>query len=220
MRKMITLLGAIALAHLAGCLQAPAPARRGSMRDTPDRAARVLADYQSWGALDQPMRVAPFDCRLPLPSSDPTLQASSDLALGMTSSESGPHGKKLYRLFARDPAAYIGVESGAPQGHQVMVKEAFEAIPVPLDGAAELPHGAISTWQGSFRPGGRAGLFIMLRDGRPESEEAAWSYATVSAEGQVTAAGRIASCIRCHEDSPHDGLFGLEYEDGFMTLPR
>jgi hypothetical protein len=34
-------------------------------------------------------------------------------------------------------------------------------------------------------------------------------YATVGPDKQVTAAGRIASCMECHVDAPHGRLFGL-----------
>jgi hypothetical protein len=43
----------------------------------------------------------------------------------------------------------------------------------------------------------------------PDTDEG-WIYATVSAAGQVTAAGRVASCMGCHETSAtHERLFGV-----------
>jgi hypothetical protein len=35
-------------------------------------------------------------------------------------------------------------------------------------------------------------------------------YGTVAADGTVTGAGRIASCMGCHADAPHERLFGLK----------
>jgi hypothetical protein len=43
----------------------------------------------------------------------------------------------------------------------------------------------------------------------PETDEG-WVYATVSPQGQVTSAGRVASCMGCHETSAtHERLFGV-----------
>jgi len=40
--------------------------------------------------------------------------------------------------------------------------------------------------------------------------DAGWVYATVTAAGQVTAAGRVASCMGCHETSAtHERLYGV-----------
>jgi hypothetical protein len=41
-----------------------------------------------------------------------------------------------------------------------------------------------------------------------------WAYGTVTADGkQVTSAGRVESCMRCHRKAPHDRLFGLPKEE-------
>ena len=43
----------------------------------------------------------------------------------------------------------------------------------------------------------------------PETDEG-WVYATVSPAGQVTSAGRVASCMGCHETSAtHERLYGV-----------
>jgi hypothetical protein len=40
--------------------------------------------------------------------------------------------------------------------------------------------------------------------------DAGWVYATVTPDGQVTSAGRVASCMGCHETSAtHERLFGV-----------
>ena len=37
-----------------------------------------------------------------------------------------------------------------------------------------------------------------------------WVYGTVTPDGQqVTSAGRVESCMMCHQGAPHDRLFGL-----------
>lgn len=167
-----------------------------------DQVARIAADYRTWGALDQPLRLAPTLCRRPPAGGDPTTRRSE--------AEDGAHGKKLYRLYARDPAAYRGVESGAPQAHQVLVKEAFEAVPFEMPGPGSVPPDVVITTDGLFRAGAPAGLFVMHRGPEPGEDERLWTYATVDPAGEVEAVGRLESCVRCHAEAPYGGLFGLD----------
>ena len=55
-----------------------------------------------------------------------------------------------------------------------------------------------------FRATEPAGLFIMFKldPATPETDEG-WVYATVSTAGQVTSAGRVATCMGCHETQRH-----------------
>jgi len=160
-------------------------------------ALAIASDFPSWGPIDGMVRVAPALCRVP-PS---VYQASA--------AERGPHARKLYRLHARDPHAYLGVESGAPQTGQVIVKQAFTPVSYEMPGPGKLPSDIVKIGSDLVRPGSVAGLFIMMRTDEGVGEEA-WRYATVDTAGIVTAAGRIASCIGCHTDAPYAGLFGLE----------
>jgi hypothetical protein len=62
-----------------------------------------------------------------------------------------------------------------------------------------------------YRAATFAGLYIMFRldPATPDTDEG-WVYATVTAGGQVTAAGRVASCMGCHETSAtHERLYGV-----------
>ncbi|MEZ6016104.1 MAG: hypothetical protein R3F49_13375 [Planctomycetota bacterium] len=175
--------------------------------------AAVAADYGRWGRLEAVLHVAPTDCRAPL---SPGRAASTTRAMWSAGPEAATedgapsgHGKKLYSLYARDPAAYRGVASGAPQRDQVIVKATMRAVPYVMPGPGSLPSHVVQTEEGLFVPGEASGLFMMIRATGPEEGEAAWRYATVSPEGEITAAGRIASCVRCHAEAPHGGLFGL-----------
>jgi hypothetical protein len=47
-----------------------------------------------------------------------------------------------------------------------------------------------------------------LPDTTPDTDEG-WVYATITAAGEVTAAGRVASCMGCHEVATHERLFGV-----------
>src|SRR5205814_957744 len=68
----------------------------------------------------------------------------------------------------------------------------------------------------AYVAGERRELFIMAhpKDASilpDEMLDDGWVYGTVSADGKhVTAIGRIASCMKCHEDAPHGRLFGID----------
>jgi hypothetical protein len=114
---------------------------------------------------------------------------------------------------------------------QVVVKEAWapEEVPAgtpqtPVRRAARVRRGgAVEEVQEEFLPYARgadgkfyhakekAALFIMLKlePGTPGTDEG-WVYGTVTPDGKrVTAAGRLESCMGCHQDAPHDRLFGV-----------
>ncbi len=65
----------------------------------------------------------------------------------------------------------------------------------------------------TYRTGARRDLFVMakvaLSAGAPADTDAGWIYGTVSPEGEVTSAGRVASCMECHARAPNDRLFGI-----------
>jgi hypothetical protein len=53
-------------------------------------------------------------------------------------------------------------------------------------------------------------LFIMMKlEPAAPGTDIGWVYGVVSSDGkEVQGAGRIASCMSCHKDAPHDRLFG------------
>jgi hypothetical protein len=57
----------------------------------------------------------------------------------------------------------------------------------------------------------KSGLFIMFKlDPQTPGTDQGWVYGTVTADSKkVTSAGRVASCMKCHQDAPHDRLFGV-----------
>ena len=63
---------------------------------------------------------------------------------------------------------------------------------------------------GVYRAAAPAGLFIMFKVEPATSDtDLGWVYATVTTAGQVTSAGRVASCMGCHEVADHERLFGV-----------
>ena len=168
--------------------------------------------YLSWGRVDDEWRWAPSLCRLPLPG----------VARASESNDPATHGQKLYSVFVKNRDAY-------PMGSnvdQVVVKQSWTAELVPGPDAAYQPNsyrpdGSVGTDSdhfypyahadgGVYRAAAPAGLFIMFKvdPSTPETDEG-WVYASVSAAGKVTSAGRVASCMGCHEVAPYDRLFGV-----------
>lgn len=135
----------------------------------------------------------------------------------------------------RKPALFYGyTEVGKPSPvGQVIVKDAwrpeevdvatpqkpvFRKVKVRLgDSVTEREDSFVPyTLQGGhlYHAASKSALFIMykLEPGTPGTDEG-WVYGTVTADGkQVTSAGKVESCMRCHKDAPHDRLFGLEKE--------
>ncbi len=183
----------------AGCGNSPPPVFA-------DEARAIARDYQAWGRVDDEVRWAPWLCRMPLPG----------IARLSDSADTDTHGKKLYSLFAKNRADY----PRGPNVGQVIVKQAFTAV--RADGVTFDPAAADRAGTDHFYPyaedggvvyrtGDPAGLYIMFKvDPATPDTDAGWVYATLSARGDLTASGRIASCIGCHEKAPHDRLFGID----------
>jgi len=176
-----------------------------------EQALEIAAEYIAWGRVDDELRWAPFLCRIPYPG----------IARASQSNDEATHGHKLYSVFAKNHAAY----PNGPQDGQVVVKQSWIPELVPdADGGIPPTHFSSDSGidadhfypyakgdGGTYRAATPAGLFIMFRVDRetPDTDEG-WVYATVSAAGQVTAAGRVASCMGCHETSAtHERLFGV-----------
>jgi hypothetical protein len=170
----------------------------------------IASQYLAWGRVDDELRWAPFLCRAPYPG----------IARPSQSDDESTHGRKLYSVFAKNHAAY----PDGPQDGQVVVKQSW--IPELVDTDAGLQLNAYRSDAGTeadhfypyaqgdggiYRAAAPAGLFIMFRldPSTPDTDEG-WVYATVSPAGQVTAAGRVANCMGCHETSAtHERLFGV-----------
>ena len=181
--------GGVLLFLLAGCA-APAPLDS-------ERILRVAQTYADFGCVDDLARFAPTLCQPP-PPLRPRQSASRD---------EGTHGRKLYYLFAKDRSAYLQSKDRAQPLGQVLVKEAWSA----LEGATSDARGtSLVPLAGKyFHTGEKTGLFIMMKTGQ-EDTDGGWIYATASADGQaISAAGKIASCMECHQGAPSDRVFGL-----------
>jgi len=205
-RTLLVWPGTILLAGALGCMRGePTLQERASPEATlpapvvPIGAAASLAGYRSWGMVDDRLAWAPLLCR-PLTESDVT----PELRLSTADQEAG-HGRKVYLLYARYQAAYRA--GGDQPSGQVLIKESWYPEvrdKQPNQGPTLQRDG---TW---LVPGGSNGLFVMSKgDALDPASDAGWTYMTVSPAGRVTARGKLANCMACHQDAPGDRVFGL-----------
>jgi hypothetical protein len=195
------------------------------------RLLKIARFYPIYGRIDDEAHWAPVYCRMP-PPARPTHSRSKDEAT---------HGRKLYSLFARDRDAYLKGTSAIGQiiVKEAWVPEEIpgqpnlapftpgqprkktatnvpdDLAPLHVNFSPDTDHFAPyvqkeGKWYRAVR---RANLFVMMKlaPKEPGTDEG-WVYGTVTADGKtVTAAGRIASCMKCHE-SQKGRLFGIGAE--------
>lgn len=177
-------------------------------------AAGPNRGYTAWGRVDANASFAPTAC------ADPSTVRSAFASKVRGSDAAGAaHGEKLYFLWASERTAYLE-RRPIPKGFTI-VKESFRAVPgrppvnepPPRMGAAPpAPVRVIQRDGVGFQTGEPAGLFVMTKvtADAADGTDAGWIYGTIEPAGRVTSAGRVASCMRCHEDATHDRLFGLQ----------
>ena len=199
-------------------------------------ARLIAASYGEWGGpVDFQLRFGPTDCMIPpvtprfseSPAGSPHAEKlylihASDAAsyAGVDYSSSSQGGMLLPGEFpVGDSAAWReAFISRRPElrelsraWEQILVKEAFAPVessePKPEGFSLLMPAERDGT---QWIPGDPVGLFLMLRTARatPGTDEG-WVYATLRADGEVTAYGQIPSCIACHRRAGPDRMFGL-----------
>jgi hypothetical protein len=187
----------------------PVPAGEIDPRFVED-VKNVYASYKPWGRVDDQLRWAPWLCTMPQPGRP-----------AMSAAEGGGHARKLYSLFAKDHQAYVqlhGQGAKPPLVGQAIAKESYvpeivtkkePRVPDP-DGA---DHFDPYLLQGDtiYRASKVGGVYVMLRKppATPGSDDG-WIYGTVTPDGNVTSAGRVASCMGCHVNAKHGRLFGAD----------
>jgi hypothetical protein len=199
----------------------------------------IAKSYQSVGPVDFDGRWSPVYCRAPQPYVDYTpatarLSASKDsethgrklyflfakdrtsyLALEKETAEKATQIKVEESVGSRSlPSKPLPEKLKATV--QFVVKESWtpeeisekERVPAkPFD--RTVPY---ATKDGkTYKAGKQGALFIMCKlDPKTPETDNGWVYGTVTADAkQVTSAGRVDSCVRCHKEAKHDRLFGL-----------
>lgn len=198
--------------------QPPAnPSRQPPIATLDPRFVAIVRDaaapYQTWGRVDAKPNVAPMLCDMPRPHSD---VFGSRGRVHMSEAEDAPHGNKLYYLWASDRKAYLalGERDSVATGFAI-VKQSFTATPTvaPPDqpDTNEPPlHAKLRVGNAWLTTGDPKGLYVMTKRAATEGTDAGWIYGTITPDGEVTSAGQVASCIACHENAPHDRLFGAK----------
>jgi hypothetical protein len=205
--------------------QEPAPEAAPVVNDARfhDQLLKVAQGYTAYGRVDDEMRWAPFLCRMPL----------AGQARFSRSADEATHGRKLYSVFAARRDAYLTAPTQPSPVGQVIVKESWapEEVPNRKPGQPRFEDTIRSPEKGYdpmrtdhfnpyaerdgkvYKAAKKGPLFVMLKlaPETPGSDDG-WVYGTVTADGKtVTSAGRVASCMKCHE-ARKDRLFGLRAE--------
>jgi len=152
---------------------------------------KAAADYTKWGKVDDTSRIAPTACAAPLPPKPSHARMSA-------ADGDSPHGKKLFYLWASHRDAYANLRRsklGIPVGFTI-VKQSFVAVGDASSG---------------YTTGAKKDLFVMTKIGDKPGSDDGWIYGTVSPDGKVTSAGRVDTCMHCHDDqATHERLFGVD----------
>ena len=169
----------------------------------------TFASYKEWGRVDDERRWAPALCRLP-----------NAPRVTMSHADDGGHARKLYSLFAKDREGYVKLlgPNTKPAVGQVIAKESY--LPELVEGAAAEPgdhsSGLVRTavHDGKhYRATKMLGLYVMRRMPlQTPGTDDGWIYGTLTPDGEVTSAGRVASCMGCHASAKHGRLFGRNGE--------
>lgn len=182
----------------------PAPAKAKDV-DSPftSLVKDAARDYRTFVCVTGAPKRAPTDCRLPAP-------------FVRKSAADKEHGQKLYLLYARFAEGTQYVAAGTPERvGQTLVKEAWQCVAGEPTGATEAGGRYVVTpklreGDAVYHAGDAAGLFVMHKLAADTAgTDQGWVYGTVDRDGVVTGAGRMASCMRCHEEATEDRRFGL-----------
>ncbi len=142
-----------------------------------------------------------------------------------SSTDSPTHGKKIYYVSASCPGDYLDMgkhgSKPIPVG-QIVVKEAWPAEVDPSEPASQgwssMSRGS-TVWVNTCTPdgphvfradtSGSPSLFVIAKTDRSRGSDHGWLYGTVAPNGEVTSAGVVDSCVKCHVRATHERLFGL-----------
>jgi hypothetical protein len=227
------LLGALGLVSRTQAQQPAAQATASVVNDKQfhDRLLKIAEIYTAYGRVDDELRWAPYFCRAPQPAQARFSRSSDETTHGQKLYSVFARDRDAYMRVAkpRVTGQVIVKESWTaketterPQrgGSGITWLVPDKDIKVPQD-LAPPPQYFGPIHAGSFQPlaqkkgkwyqaDKRGDLFIMMQlaPGTPGTDNG-WVYGTVSTDGKtVTSAGRVASCMKCHE-TRKDRVFGL-----------
>ena len=197
---------------------------------------QAAADYLSWSRVDDEMRWSPELCRIPFPGRAYASESKDEKTHGRKLYSLFAKDRKGYLNMTEEKPANIGQvivkQSWIPEEvtgsqadelrkvtHNQELAFSKETIVTPRPGAKDDAFGGgrdhfypyVIKGDKVFKASKQADLFIMMKlaPETPDTDQG-WVYGTVTSDGKtVTAAGKIASCMKCHVDAKNDRLFGL-----------
>lgn len=220
-----------------------APEKVKTAKADPDRklevqVLEVAMKYKDWGRVDDETRWAPTACRAPWATSEPSVARFSKSddkqthgrKLYFLYSNKDFEYRDLPSPNAANNRAKKPVSKEVSVG-MTIVKESWkpEEVPAgknpdnvvvtgekrgPLDSQEQ--HIPYATRENKlYHAKEQAELFIMHKlDPKTPGTDEGWIYATVTPDGKkILSIGKIESCMNCHQDAPHDRLFGLAKAD-------
>ncbi len=215
----------LAQAHAAPAISAarqtveePVQAAATVDQDFAGRLQHVANDYLSYALIDRLGHWAPELCLW-----SPTPQFSE-------AAPEAPHAQKIYFLYVKDPDSYEAPEATQPVG-QAIVKQSWAPEEVSARATADADGGDDETSRlvipyasrdgKRYRGNHQTGLFVMLKlDPETRETDEGWIYGTVTPDGKnVLSAGRVESCMECHQQAKGDRVFGIKRDDSRESSP-
>ena len=139
-------------------------------------------------------------------------RAAESRAVSPVSSSTGqwPHWLALdpknleSRGFTRIEATPVASKGHHPPSWKGIVSVDNDAAPLyrALRPGVSLPEGTVIAESHTLASGQAGPVFAMAKTA------GVWTYSVVSPEGRIEEPGEIATCARCHGESPHDAVFG------------
>jgi hypothetical protein len=192
---------------------------------------KVAADYKTWGRVDDEMRWAPTLCRAPAPGRVYQSASMDNATHGQKLYSIFARKRDDYFQHLKGKTVAVGQvivkQSWLPEEvtdpkerpaqrydfHKVIRTPDPNPDPKRSQFAHEADHFYPYILKGDrvFKAAKQADLFIMMKlDPKTPATDQGWVYATVTPDGKnVTSAGKIESCMKCHQDAKGDRLFGL-----------
>lgn len=97
-----------------------------------------------------------------------------------------------------------------PHGPLLTTWTNFLARDALTNGASTLVPGAIVVKENHAPDGTLGSVTVMYKSRGYDPEHGDWFWARYRRDGEVEAAGRVESCIGCHEEAPHDYILTAE----------
>jgi hypothetical protein len=192
---------------------------------------KIAANFQVWGRVDDEARWAPFYCRAPLPgrvafSSSADEQTHGQKLYSLFARHRQDYvaltkGKKVAAGQVIVKQSWVPEEITDPKqmpSREIdSTKEIRTTYPKVDPGENQIDHETDSfypyVWKGDkvFKATKQGDLFIMMKvDPQTPNTDEGWVYGTVTPDGKkVTSAGKVESCMKCHQEAKCERLFGL-----------